>query len=188
VGIPAHSSPLLSHPSARSGPDRRFPLNSVPPPGLTHTYRTCYIKASQSVALPGTECYLTGHSRWKLPGKWVEAQQSFRLYKVRRVPEFVTSLYRPSSAPRTWFPSWAFQNRVSLHMYKVPFSPKQKFATPPPMRILPRSTPPGFHTFTPSPQPLYTLPWVSHLMPSGQPDSANANRRRLARDGPRSQR
>lgn len=84
-------------------------------------------------------------------------------------------------APLTDCAIFATQNLVSFSKNSSPLRPKQKFATPPGTRILPISVPPAFQTLTPSPHPEYTLPTVSHLMPSGISVSAMANNRRLAR-------
>lgn len=63
-----------------------------------------------------------------------------------------------------------------------PFRPKEKFAKPPGTRTFPKSTPPGLHTLSPSPQAAYTLPAMSHLSPSGTPTSAMAKTRRFIRN------
>ena len=64
-----------------------------------------------------------------------------------------------------------------------PFNPKQKLATPLGTSIIPISVPAGFQTSIPSPQPAYTLPCTSHLIPSGAPTAANAKVLLLARNG-----
>lgn len=74
-------------------------------------------------------------------------------------------------------------NLVSPHAKISPGLAKQKFATPPGTNIFPRSAPAGFQTLMPSRQPLYTLPFVSHLMPSGQREVAKAKTRRDVRIG-----
>lgn len=47
----------------------------------------------------------------------------------------------------------------------LPFPAKLKFADVDPIWILPISLPDGFHTWTPSPHPAYTLPQESQLTP-----------------------
>lgn len=64
-----------------------------------------------------------------------------------------------------------------------PCFPKQKLATPFGTSIIPMSVPAGFQTSIPSPQPAYTLPYISHFMPSGTPTVAYAKALLLARNG-----
>src|SRR5579871_2907672 len=86
------------------------------------------------------------------------------------------------SAPFTCFAILTTQNLVSLSRKSSPDFPKQKFEMPPGTTILPRRIPPGLHTCMPSPQPEYTFPAVSHLIPSGAPVSAIAKTRRFVRN------
>ena len=67
---------------------------------------------------------------------------------------YASQVYIPSNAPFTPAPSWTLHNRCSLRAKISPFLPKQKFATPPPIKIRPKRTPPGDQIFIPSPQPL----------------------------------
>jgi hypothetical protein len=90
---------------------------------------------------------------------------------------------RPSNAPLRLAESCSLQSLFSFRRNSCPSLPKQKFATPPSTSTFAMRTPPGDQMLSPSPQPLYTLPSVSHLIPSGMPTSAIAKSLRLARKG-----
>lgn len=96
---------------------------------------------------------------------------------------FFFLLHTPNNAPLVSSPSFTRHSLCSPKHHISPLRPKQKFAHPPSIKILPTSMPPLFHTLMPSPHPAYTLPYTSHLMPSGAPVSAYAKTRRLVRYG-----
>ena len=95
---------------------------------------------------------------------------SFTYCKLSLPPSF--SLQTPNNAPLVSSPIFTLQSLYSPKHHISPFLPKQKFAQPPSIWIFPISIPAGFQILIPSPQPLYTFPNTSHLMPSGAPVSA----------------
>jgi hypothetical protein len=88
----------------------------------------------------------------------------------------------PSKAPFTFgltlvfrFDDRSGRTCLRLDQNKVGGSPR--------MSTLPSNTPPADHTLIPSPHPLYTFIYVSHLILSGITMLASANKRRLVRNG-----
>lgn len=106
---------------------------------------------------------------------------SFRI--VHRCSMILLTVHMRNNAPLVAGASCALQSLCSFRIKTSPSFPKQKLAAPPSTRILPSSTPPGDHTLMPSPHPLYTFPYTSHLIPSGMPVSAIAKSRRCVRNG-----